>query len=235
MQERQKNLPLRAADLLDSAEQREKQGVGKNEKNAREVLRVGQELVFVDTGCHRHLAGGVAPFDSYHAAFAAHPDAFRERDLGRQGQREINRGAGLDGGIDIEANSAGADVAGLRLVLLLIFAVTYADGQTKRESPRGPLVIFFLVDRKSTRLNSSHLGISYAVFCLIRRPPRSTLFPYTTLFRSLLLIFAVTYADGQTKRESPRGPLVIFFLVVLRLGHRTSSRARFQGLVGNRL
>src|ERR1022692_1284150 len=83
-------------------------------------------------------------------------------------------------------------------------------------------------DRKSTRLNSSHLVISYAVFCLkkkyntnqdprsrlrpayfpgwwagggrrllrsfdclvffflmIRRPPRSTLFPYTTLFRSV--------------------------------------------------
>src|SRR5262245_38261317 len=38
------------------------------------------------------------------------------------------------------------------------------------------------LDRKSTRLNSSHLGISYAVFC--RHPPRSTLFPYTTLFRS---------------------------------------------------
>src|ERR1039458_4779685 len=101
-------------------------------------------------------------------------------------------------------------------------------------------------DRKSTRLNSSHLGISYAVFCLkkkkkphtanvapaeqplqqhaarsaarprgavrtfpycrvfgqcrprhrlllffflmIRRPPRSTLFPYTTLFRSFLAL-----------------------------------------------
>src|SRR5712664_2355419 len=82
------------------------------------------------------------------------------------------------------------------------------------------------LDRKSTRLNSSHDQISYAVFCLkkkkkesttsdssseggssatrcspsempvgvnsgsrfacflkIRRPPRSTLFPYTTLFR----------------------------------------------------
>src|SRR6266508_2945128 len=84
-------------------------------------------------------------------------------------------------------------------------------------------------DRKSTRLNSSHVAISYAVFCLkkknefdagwhrptyvfnhcelprvsprlavlprrqteqhavfflmIQRPPRSTLFPYTTLFR----------------------------------------------------
>src|SRR5215813_10349020 len=74
-------------------------------------------------------------------------------------------------------------------------------------------------DRQSTRLNSSHVRISYAVFCLkkkmilrflgktrgasiffvlgissvvlflvfflmIRRPPRSTLFPYTTLFRT---------------------------------------------------
>ena len=48
-------------------------------------------------------------------------------------------------------------------------------------------------DRKSTRLNSSHITISYAVFCLkkiflmIRRPPRSTLFPYTTLFRSAIM------------------------------------------------
>src|ERR1022692_1082774 len=92
------------------------------------------------------------------------------------------------------------------------------------------------IDRKSTRLNSRHLVIPYAVFCLrkktgtesllphempplssaahsackpdgtrtltkgsqqfqttspsffflmIRRPPRSTLFPYTTLFRSI--------------------------------------------------
>src|SRR5215510_8990706 len=74
-------------------------------------------------------------------------------------------------------------------------------------------------DRKSTRLNSSHVAISYAVFCLkkknsnqrqggvrldglrqrqgprdvvgdvvfflmLRPPPISTLFPYTTLFRS---------------------------------------------------
>src|SRR3712207_5113494 len=76
-------------------------------------------------------------------------------------------------------------------------------------------------DRKSTRLNSSHANISYAVFCLkkkniiyivtyymtkvlhlylvfffflmIRRPPRSTLFPYTTLFRSIqLMVFSVS-------------------------------------------
>src|SRR5437870_1382772 len=41
-----------------------------------------------------------------------------------------------------------------------------------------------VLDRKSTRLNSSHVAISYAVFCLLRRPPSSTLFPSTTLFRS---------------------------------------------------
>src|SRR5437899_3623351 len=30
-------------------------------------------------------------------------------------------------------------------------------------------ILPFLVDRKSTRLNSSHLGISYAVFCLKKK------------------------------------------------------------------
>src|ERR1039457_4764069 len=30
------------------------------------------------------------------------------------------------------------------------------------------------VDRKSTRLNSSHLVISYAVFCLKKKPPRTS-------------------------------------------------------------
>src|SRR5258705_2849843 len=29
--------------------------------------------------------------------------------------------------------------------------------------------VFAVVDRKSTRLNSSHLGISYAVFCLKKK------------------------------------------------------------------
>src|SRR5260363_260401 len=108
-----------------------------------------------------------------------------------------------------------------------------------REALRGYDLDIAIIDRKSTRLNSSHQIISYAVFCLkkknkpavhvalssaliapalpiedarslglssrpvftdplgvypvcfselffflmIRRPPRSTLFPYTTLFR----------------------------------------------------
>src|ERR1039457_1523266 len=123
------------------------------------------------------------------------------------------------------------------------------------------LVCRFCLDRKSTRLNSSHLVISYAVFCLkkkkkqtnrcglstvrhhschatptaetvqrahvlphttscsncscvgfifvfffflmIRRPPRSTLFPYTTLFRSRL--FTLPAALSRNHPVSPNG------------------------------
>src|ERR1700674_5006726 len=115
------------------------------QEKAREILHVSQEVVLINDGCHRHLLGGTAAFDAHHTALAAHPDAFRQRDLGRQGQREVNRGAGLDGGIDIEADSARADVASLRLVLLLIFAVTDAYGQAKREATRGPLIIILVL------------------------------------------------------------------------------------------
>src|ERR1043165_6880158 len=47
--------------------------------------------------------------------------------------------------------------------------------------------MFNPIDRKSTRLNSGHVALSRlpSFFLIIRRPPRSTLFPYTTLFRSV--------------------------------------------------
>src|SRR5258708_24439403 len=48
---------------------------------------------------------------------------------------------------------------------------------------------------------------SILFFLMIRRPPRSTLFPYTTLFRSLLLLFmeaaAVCFRAGWL-RGTPR-------------------------------
>src|SRR3989442_1201021 len=79
------------------------------------------------------------------------------------------------------------------------------------------------VDRKSTRLNSSHVPITYTAFfsdkkqlsatapggtvtwvassvpfffLMIRRPPRSTLFPYTTLFRSVSTSCTVSYTPA---------------------------------------
>src|SRR2546426_6974765 len=54
--------------------------------------------------------------------------------------------------------------------------VRLADGTTLESTPRGaaghpatPLSDAELQDRKSTRLNSSHLVISYAVFCLKKK------------------------------------------------------------------
>src|SRR5688572_18242319 len=69
-------------------------------------------------------------------------------------------------------------------------------------SRRIPSSLMLPLDRKSTRLNSSHSQISYAVFCLIRRPPRSTLFPYTTLFRSQVLSNPCGQSEGPLPRQS---------------------------------
>src|SRR3712207_7373967 len=49
------------------------------------------------------------------------------------------------------------------------------DGDTSRQSGQarhhavGPRELFAVPDRKSTRLNSSHANISYAVFCLKKK------------------------------------------------------------------
>src|SRR5256885_8843507 len=61
----------------------------------------------------------------------------------------------------------GVDVKGEALRLVVIEKLPFA-------SPDDPLVrarIEHLTDRKSTRLNSSHLVISYAVFCLKKKKP----------------------------------------------------------------
>src|SRR5437588_2295074 len=38
---------------------------------------------------------------------------------------------------------------------------------------------------------------------MVRRPPRSTLFPYTTLFRSDLRILDAPHSRGMTERDAP--------------------------------
>src|SRR3712207_7829413 len=40
---------------------------------------------------------------------------------------------------------------------------------------------------------------------MIRRPPRSTLFPYTTLFRSLARVQAVEHLGGERAGDRPAG------------------------------
>src|SRR5690606_39492547 len=47
--------------------------------------------------------------------------------------------------------------------------VTLEPGQTKRYGAARPRTVPPRSDRKSTRLNSSHVKISYAVFCLKKK------------------------------------------------------------------
>src|SRR5258707_8748196 len=60
---------------------------------------------------------------------------------------------------------------------------------------------------------------------MIRRPPRSTLFPYTTLFRSLVL------EDGQRLSASPRAPGGLLAHVIERSEEHTSELQSRQYLV----
>src|SRR3712207_9400270 len=47
-----------------------------------------------------------------------------------------------------------------------------------RQNTAGDIVLFS-VDRKSTRLNSSHANISYAVFCLTKKKVRTSRWAHT--------------------------------------------------------
>src|SRR2546427_12306308 len=54
-------------------------------------------------------------------------------------------------------------------------------------------------------LRCVHLSITF-FFLMIRRPPRSTLFPYTTLFRSLVLA-DVSRALSEEERQAWQRPI----------------------------
>src|SRR5437899_8460176 len=60
------------------------------------------------------------------------------------------------------ASGAGARLSGFMTALLQLSGVQAAYGATR-------VLHGIDLDRKSTRLNSSHLGISYAVFCLKKK------------------------------------------------------------------
>src|SRR5436190_17347111 len=56
---------------------------------------------------------------------------------------------------------------------------------------------------------------------MIRRPPRSTLFPYTTLFRSLAILLHAADGFGD---ELPRIPFLLRLVLVVRL-HEAGERS----------
>src|SRR5437588_9421985 len=48
---------------------------------------------------------------------------------------------------------------------------------------------------------------------MIRRPPRSTLFPYTTLFRSCIMIIALTLSMQAATAQEPKDKVYAVFLL----------------------
>src|SRR5437899_3785821 len=65
-----------------------------------------------------------------------------------------------------------AHLANLRIPFPLDFSEKQAAPRPSQQQafrPAGKLALAVEQDRKSTRLNSSHLGISYAVFCLKKK------------------------------------------------------------------
>src|SRR5688572_32597829 len=74
---------------------------------------------------------------------------------------------------------AGADVG--QLLRLGIVDLEMASGPLDRKQLRRGMRRPLLADRKSTRLNSSHSQISYAVFCL-KKKTKQTIPPQTPMF-----------------------------------------------------
>src|SRR2546427_6670571 len=64
---------------------------------------------------------------------------------------------------------------------------------------------------------------------MIRRPPRSTLFPYTTLFRSL--IFVVTLVAGFRPASVLAVPLAFLLIALIRSEEHTSELQSQSNLV----
>src|SRR5256885_4991526 len=80
-------------------------------------------------------------------------------------------------------------------------------------------------DRKSTRLNSSHLVISYAVFCLKKKRPC----PLSDLFQCLLilLLHALDFTRHACRGTLPNLLAVVLFVRALQ--HLAAADAGFHG------
>src|SRR5207247_1624786 len=93
-------------------------------------------------------------------------------------------------------------VWGLSGVVTLMGALSYGELAAMFPNAGGQYIYLREGDRKSTRLNSSHEWISYAVFCLkLRWPSRAPLFPYTTLFRSSMIGSGIFIVSAEILRE----------------------------------
>src|SRR5439155_15531688 len=76
---------------------------------------------------------------------------------------------------------------------------------TLTTKPRAKLSLLPLLQHRSCSFQSPFLSI-YFFFLMIRPPPRSTLFPYTTLFRSGRSQAHLQLSHGRRGGQHPRAP-----------------------------
>src|SRR2546429_5726917 len=72
------------------------------------------------------------------------------------------------------------------------------------------------------------LSLLFFFFLMIRRPPRSTLFPYTTLFRSQGALWVAHHLDRHLACDPGLDPLRLVDqreLVLLHVGHETDRKS----------
>src|SRR5690349_22692870 len=86
-----------------------------------------------------------------------------------ESRTQVWREVGL--GSEIDAVTARRSKRGALYAVVLIAAVLFCFSQRKALFPGYGLEVRVATDRKSTRLNSSHVEISYAVFCLKKKRP----------------------------------------------------------------
>src|SRR2546430_17551505 len=65
------------------------------------------------------------------------------------------------------------------------YACTTDLGNHLHPTPFGHYYLYFCLNSYSISLSLANISSLFFFFLMIRRPPRSTLFPYTTLFRSV--------------------------------------------------
>src|SRR5690606_42014299 len=73
-------------------------------------------------------------------------------------------------------------------------------------------------------LKYEQLFLSYFFFLMIRRPPRSTLFPYTTLFRSLSSFEKIEQSPVVTEPTMQMGSFIELALIDGKPADRKSTR-----------
>src|ERR1035441_4164307 len=96
-----------------------------------------------------------------------------ERLIDARVEPEVGRHPGLvahadDGKIRISMEDRCTEIANHRIVTAVPCVGAHIDALTHAVASEQVhcMALIEIIDRKSTRLNSSHLGISYAVFCL---------------------------------------------------------------------